>query len=72
MYYDINIINKDDNTIFYLINIISVKNECFSINNTNNNLNNFTIGSLDTILYFLYTTYIYWSTWIVVMAAQFG
>jgi hypothetical protein len=58
-YYDINIINKDDNTIFNLINIINVKNECFSINNTNNNLNNYTIGSLDTILYFLYTTYIY-------------
>jgi len=58
-YYDINIINKDDNTIFNLINIINVKNECFSINNTNTNLNNYTIGSLDTILYFLYTTYIY-------------
>ena len=58
-YYDINIINKDDNTIFNLINIINVKNECFSINNTNSNVNNYTIGSLDTILYFLYTTYIY-------------
>jgi hypothetical protein len=58
-YYDINIINKDDNTIFNLINIINVKNECFSINNTNSNINNFTVGSLDTILYFLYTTYIY-------------
>ena len=58
-YYDINIINNDDNTIFNLINIINVKNECFSINNSNNNLNNYTIGSLDTILYFLYTTYIY-------------
>ena len=58
-YYDINIINKDNNTIFNLINIINVKNECFSINNTNSNVNNYTIGSLDTILYFLYTTYIY-------------
>jgi len=56
-YYDINIINNENNTIFNLINIINVKNECFSINN--NNLNNYTIGSLDTILYFLYTTYIY-------------
>jgi hypothetical protein len=59
-YYDINIINKEDNTIFNLINIINVKNECFSINNgTKREYNNFTIGSLDTILYFLYTTYIY-------------
>ena len=54
-YYDINIINNDNNTIFNLINIINVKNECFSINT----INNYTIGSLDTILYFLYTTYIY-------------
>ena len=54
-YYDINIINDDDNTIFNLINIINVKNECFSINN----VNNYTLGSIDTILYFLYTTYIY-------------
>lgn len=54
-YYDINIINEDTNTIFNLINIINVKNECFSINN----INSYTIGSLDTILYFLYTTYIY-------------
>ena len=54
-YYDINIINNDTNTIFNLINIINVKNECFSINT----INNYTIGSLDTILYFLYTTYIY-------------
>jgi hypothetical protein len=56
-YYDINIINNENNTIFNLINIINVKNECFSINN--NNFNNYTVGSLDTILYFLYTTYIY-------------
>jgi hypothetical protein len=54
-YYDINIINDDDNTIFNLINIINVKNECFSINN----VNNYTLGSIDTIVYFLYTTYIY-------------
>ena len=59
-YYDINIINKEDNTIFNLINIINIKNECFSINNAaKREYNNFTIGSLDTILYFLYTTYIY-------------
>lgn len=56
-YYDINIINNDDNTIFNLINIINVKNECFSINNKN--INNYILGSLDTILYFLYITYIY-------------
>ena len=54
--FDINIINDDDNTIFNLINIINVKNECFSINK---NIKGYTIGSVDTILYFLYTSYIY-------------
>jgi len=56
-YYDINIINMEDNTIFNLINIINVKNECFSINNSTKN--SYTVGSLDTILYFLYITYVY-------------
>jgi len=56
-YYDINIINMEDNTIFNLVNIINVKNECFSINNPTKN--SYTVGSLDTILYFLYTTYVY-------------
>ena len=55
-HFDINIINNDDNTIFNLINIINVKNECFSINK---NIKGYTIGSVDTILYFLYTSYIY-------------
>ena len=55
-HFDINIINDDDNTIFNLINIINVKNECFSINK---NIKGYTIGSVDTILYFLYTSYIY-------------
>ena len=55
-HFDINIINDDDNTIFNLINIINVKNECFSINK---NIKGYTIGSVDTILYFLYTAYIY-------------
>jgi hypothetical protein len=53
---DINLINDTDNTIFNFINIISVKNECFSINK---NINGYTIGSIDTILYFLYNSYIY-------------
>jgi hypothetical protein len=56
-FYDINIINTEDNTIFNLINIINVKNECFSINNQTKN--SYTVGSLDTILYFLYITYVY-------------
>ena len=56
-YYDINIINIEDNTIFNLINIINVKNECFSINTQTKN--SYTVGSLDTILYFLYITYTY-------------
>jgi hypothetical protein len=53
---DINLINDNDNTIFNFVNIISVKNECFSINK---NINGYTIGSIDTILYFLYNSYIY-------------
>lgn len=56
-YYDIKLINKEDNTIFNLINIINVKNECFSIDTQKG----YTLGSLDTILYYLYTTYIYFS-----------
>ena len=55
-HFDINLINNDNNTIFNFINIINVKNECFSINK---NISGYTIGSLDTILYFLYTSYIY-------------
>lgn len=57
-YYDINVINSEDNTIFNLINIINVKNECFSIHK---NTKGYTLGSLDTILYFLYTTFIYFT-----------
>lgn len=56
-YYDIKLINNVDNTIFNLINIINVKNQCFSIDTQKG----YTIGSLDTILYYLYTTYIYFS-----------
>jgi hypothetical protein len=55
-HFDINLINDNDNTIFNFVNIISVKNECFSINK---NINGYTIGSIDTILYFLYNSYIY-------------
>lgn len=54
-YYDIKLINNEDNTIFNLINIINVKDECFSIDSNKG----YTLGSLDTILYYLYTTYIY-------------
>ena len=57
-YFDINIVNDDTNTIFNLINIINVKKECFSINN---NVKGYIVGSLDTVLYFLYTTYIYYT-----------
>ena len=56
-YYDIKLINNENNTIFNLINIINVKNECFSINTHKG----YTIGSLDTILYYLYTTSIYYT-----------
>jgi hypothetical protein len=54
-YYDIKLINNENNTIFNLINIINVNNECFSINTQKG----YTIGSLDTILSYLYTTYVY-------------
>lgn len=57
-HFDIKIINDADNTIFNLINIINVKNECFSINSYSKG---YTVGSLDTILYFLYTAYIYYT-----------
>lgn len=57
-YYDVNVINNDTNTMFNLINIINVKNDCFSINS---NIKNYTVGSLDTILYFLYATHIYYT-----------
>jgi hypothetical protein len=56
-YYDIKLINNENNTIFNLINIINVKNECFSINTQKG----YTVGSLDTILCYLYTTYIYYT-----------
>jgi len=56
-YYDIKLINNENNTIFNLINIINVKNECFSINTQKG----YTVGSLDTILYYLYTTSIYYT-----------
>lgn len=56
-YYDINVINNDNDTIFNLINIINVKKECFSINN----VKGYILGSLDTVLYYLYTTYIYYT-----------
>ena len=38
-------------------NIINVKNDCLSIHTQKG----YTLGSLDTILYYLYTTYIYFS-----------
>jgi hypothetical protein len=58
-HYDIKLINTEDNTIFNLINIINVKNDCLSIQESKSN--GYTLGSLDTILYYLYTTYIYFS-----------
>jgi hypothetical protein len=58
-YYDIKLINNEDNTIFNLINIINVKNECLSIQESKGN--GYTLGSLDSILYYLYATYIYYT-----------
>lgn len=56
-HYDIKLINNEDNTIFNLINIINVKNECFSIDVQKG----YTLGSMDTVLYYLYTCYIYYT-----------
>ena len=58
-YYDIKLINNEDNTVFNLINIINVKNECLSIQESKGN--GYTLGSLDSILYYLYATYIYYT-----------
>lgn len=52
--YNIKIKNNKTNKIFNIIKIILVKNECFSINI----IDDYSIGSVDTILYFLYTEYI--------------
>jgi hypothetical protein len=56
-YYDIKLINNEDNTIFNLINIINVKNECLSCIERKG----YTLGSLDTVLYFLYATFNYFT-----------
>jgi hypothetical protein len=58
-HYDIKLINTEDNTIFNLINIINVKNDCLSIQESKSN--GYTLGSLDTILFYLYVTYIYYT-----------
>jgi hypothetical protein len=52
--YDIKIINKKTKQHFNIVRIIEVKNQCFSTTLKNN----FTLGSIDTCLYFLYYNYI--------------
>lgn len=52
--YDIKIINKKTKQHFNIVRIIEVKNQCFSTTVKNN----FTLGSIDTCLYFLYYNYI--------------
>ena len=52
--YDIKIINKKTKQHFNIVRIIEVKNQCFSTTVKNN----FTLGSIDTCLDFLYYNYI--------------
>lgn len=49
--YSIGILNKKNNTLFRLISILKNENDCFSVQKKNG----FTVGSIDTILYFLYS-----------------
>ena len=51
--YRIQLINKNNNKLKNIIEITKVKDNCFSVQN----INNYTIGSLDTILCFLYSRY---------------
>lgn len=52
--YGISILNKKTNKVFRIITIIQIKNECLSVQK----INGFTVGSIDTILYLLYSYYI--------------
>jgi hypothetical protein len=50
----IDILDKTTNEIFRLITIIQSNNECFAVQK----INGYTVGSIDTILYFLYSYYL--------------
>jgi len=52
--YTLQILNNETKKIFNIVRIILIKNECFSINK----MNGYTIGSIDTCLYFLYNDYV--------------
>jgi len=52
--YKLQIINNKTKKIFNIVKIILIKNECFSINK----MKGYTIGSIDTCLYFLYSDYV--------------
>ena len=52
--YGIVIFDMRTNEAFKIITVIQNKNECFSIQK----INGYTVGSLDTILYFLYSYYL--------------
>lgn len=52
--YDIRIYNIENNEMFNLLRIIEIKNQCFSTTIKNN----YTVGSIDTCLYFLYYNYV--------------
>jgi hypothetical protein len=52
--YNIYIINKENNERFKLITIIQNKGNCFSVQK----INGYTVGSIDTILYYLYCYYL--------------
>lgn len=53
-YYIFKIVNTETGEHFNVIKIIECKNECFSIDN----IKGYVVGSIDTNIYFLYTSYI--------------
>jgi hypothetical protein len=53
-YYDIRIVHKSTKEVFNMIRIIKIKDQCFSTTVRNG----YSVGSIDTCLYFLYYNYV--------------
>jgi hypothetical protein len=52
--YTLQILNIKTKKIFNIVKIVLIKNECFSINK----IKGYTVGSIDTCLYFIYNDYV--------------
>jgi len=52
--YTLQILNNKTKKIFNIVKIVLIKNECFSINK----MKGYTVGSIDTCLYFIYNDYV--------------